>query len=155
MEAHVGFDERVDVNFRTCERGTHIPKGCLEGREGSGVGSPRGKRRGARLDHGADFGQLRQKHRARQAIMLPGHHVGVEQIPRLTRRHSRANLWLRLNQTLRRQHANGFSQGGTAGWQGRAGINGVTGANITVEDAAPEGVHDLPVQVGVGIAARD
>jgi len=34
-------------------------------------------------------------------------------------------------------------------------MNGITGANITVEDAAPKGVDDLPVQVGVGIAARD
>lgn len=156
VKAHVGLDERVHVwRLGPDERGGHVANRRLERGERRRIRAHRGKRSGTRFDHGAHFRQFCQKHRPGHAVVLPGHDVGVEQIPGFARRNPRADLGLGFDESLRGQNPNRFPQRGPAGRQRGTCVKRITGTDVPTQNTASERVHDLAVQVGVWITSRN
>ena len=88
----------------------------------------------------------------------PGQHVGVEQVPGLSRADPGPGAGPALEQAFTRENLHAFTQRGPAdvelAHQLVFGRHGVTGSEATADDVGPETVHDLsvpgPVWVGSG-----
>ena len=156
MKPHIGFVERVVVGAAAAlDRLHHVGERVLEQGDVGPAGTRRGERGRIRLDHGAHFGQLAEERGPRCLVMFPRHDVGVEQVPRLARRDAGADLRLRLDQAFCRKHLDGFAQCRAAGGHSRPRLQRVARLDVAPQDPPAKGVHDLPVQIAVRVAARD
>jgi hypothetical protein len=153
MEPDVRVDKRIHVAaVRQGERGDHVVEGRAQLRDGRLISALGGKGRGMRLDDRTDFCQLLEKDGPRQAIVLPGHDVGIQQVPRLARQDARADLRFGFDEPLRGQHFDRFAQCGAARGHGRAGLERIARADIAPQNTPSERVHDPSVQVAMRVA---
>jgi len=156
MEAHVGLVEGlVVVAPGTVDRRCHVVEGGFEDRDRLSIGALGRERRRVRLDHRPHFRQLAQERGARCLVVLPRHHVRIEQVPGLARRHPRPDLRLRFDQPLRRQDLDRLAERGSAGGHRRAGLQRIAGTDLAAQNAPAERVHDLAVQVAMRVAERN
>ena len=155
MEAHVGLVEGVVVAAWRVDRRRHVVERRFEHRDRLGIGALGRQRRRVRLDHSADLGQLAQKRGTRRLVVLPRHHIRIEQVPGLARCYPRPDLRPCFDQAFRGEHLDGLAQRGSAGGHRRAGLQGVAGTDLTAQDTPAERVHNLAVQVAMRVAGRN
>src|SRR3989442_6602908 len=101
VKSHVRLDERFEIGAGARLRGLlHLLERVFERRDILRVGAGGGELRGCRLGDPAHLGHLAPQRIVDRAVLLPGEHVGIEQVPRVARAHARAGLWPRLDEPL-------------------------------------------------------